>query len=76
LSTIDNTPKHNTRNEIAKTLNWSTGKVAMADIVKQISAEQKPIETRKEQQRKQQTFTNKLLVISHKNRFTNGCTFL
>jgi len=34
LSTIDNDlPKHNTRKEIAKTLNWSTGKVAMADIV-------------------------------------------
>jgi site-specific DNA-methyltransferase (adenine-specific) len=25
--------RHNTRKEIAKTLNWSTGKVAMADIV-------------------------------------------
>lgn len=33
LSTIDKTPKHNTQKEIAKTLNWSTGKVAMADIV-------------------------------------------
>jgi len=33
LSTIDNEPKHNTQKEIAKTLNWSTGKVAMADIV-------------------------------------------
>jgi len=33
LSTIDKTVKHNTRSEIAKTLNWSTGKVAMADIV-------------------------------------------
>ena len=32
LSTIDK-PKHNTQKEIAKTLNWSTGKVAMADIV-------------------------------------------
>ena len=35
LSTIDKKlePKHNTRKIIAKTLNWSTGKVAMADIV-------------------------------------------
>jgi N6-adenosine-specific RNA methylase IME4 len=34
LSTIDNDlPKHNTQQEIAKALNWSTGKVAMADIV-------------------------------------------
>lgn len=34
LSTIDNSlPKHNTQKIIAKTLNWSTGKVAMADIV-------------------------------------------
>jgi N6-adenosine-specific RNA methylase IME4 len=35
LSTIDKKlePKHNTRQIIAKTLNWSTGKVAMADIV-------------------------------------------
>jgi len=33
LSTIGKTPKHNTQREIAKTLNWSTGKVAMADIV-------------------------------------------
>jgi len=32
LSTIDKS-SHNTRKEIAKTLNWSTGKVAMADIV-------------------------------------------
>ena len=32
LSTIDK-PKHNTQKEIAKSLNWSTGKVAMADIV-------------------------------------------
>ena len=32
LSTIDK-PKHNTRKEIAKSLNWSTGKVAMADVV-------------------------------------------
>jgi site-specific DNA-methyltransferase (adenine-specific) len=34
LSTIDNSlPKHDTRKEIAKSLNWSTGKVAMADVV-------------------------------------------
>tara|TARA_B110000285_G_scaffold189059_1_gene215545 strand:- start:805 stop:1962 length:1158 start_codon:yes stop_codon:yes gene_type:complete len=35
LSTIDNDvlPKHNTQKEIANALNWSTGKVAMADIV-------------------------------------------
>ena len=34
LSIVDNSlPKHNTRKIIAKTLNWSTGKVAMADIV-------------------------------------------
>jgi N6-adenosine-specific RNA methylase IME4/ParB-like chromosome segregation protein Spo0J len=35
LSTIDKKlePKHNTRQEIAKALDWSTGKVAMADIV-------------------------------------------
>ena len=34
LSIVDNDlPKHNTQKEIAKTLNWSTGKVAMADIV-------------------------------------------
>ena len=34
LSIVDNDlPKHNTREIIAKTLNWSTGKVAMADIV-------------------------------------------
>jgi site-specific DNA-methyltransferase (adenine-specific) len=34
LSTIDNPlPKHNTQKEIAKALDWSTGKVAMADIV-------------------------------------------
>lgn len=32
LSTIDKS-SHNTQKEIAKTLNWSTGKVAMADIV-------------------------------------------
>jgi DNA modification methylase len=39
LSTIDksdiksNDERHNTQKEIAKALNWSTGKVAMADIV-------------------------------------------
>ena len=33
LSTIDKTEKHNTRQEVAKALNWSTGKVAMADVV-------------------------------------------
>ena len=34
LSTIDKPlPKHNTQKEIAKALDWSTGKVAMADIV-------------------------------------------
>jgi len=34
LSTIDKPlPKHDTRKEIAKALDWSTGKVAMADIV-------------------------------------------
>jgi hypothetical protein len=34
LSIVDNSlPKHNTQKIIAKTLNWSTGKVAMADIV-------------------------------------------
>jgi N6-adenosine-specific RNA methylase IME4/ParB-like chromosome segregation protein Spo0J len=35
LSTIDKKlePKHNTQKEIAKALDWSTGKVAMADIV-------------------------------------------
>jgi len=33
LSTIDNVSKHDTRKEIAKSLNWSTGKVAMADVV-------------------------------------------
>jgi DNA modification methylase len=33
LSTIDKTEKHNTREEIAKALDWSTGKVAMADVV-------------------------------------------
>ncbi len=34
LSTIDSSlPKHDTRQEIAKSLNWSTGKVAMADVV-------------------------------------------
>jgi site-specific DNA-methyltransferase (adenine-specific) len=33
LSIVDNTPKHDTRKEIAKSLNWSTGKVAMADVV-------------------------------------------
>jgi site-specific DNA-methyltransferase (adenine-specific) len=35
LSIVDKKlePKHNTQKEIAKTLNWSTGKVAMADIV-------------------------------------------
>ena len=34
LSIVDNSlPKHNTQQEIAKALNWSTGKVAMADIV-------------------------------------------
>lgn len=34
LSTIDNDlPKHNTRKEIADELGWSTGKVAMADVV-------------------------------------------
>ncbi|NCU32225.1 MAG: hypothetical protein EOM23_04675 [Candidatus Moranbacteria bacterium] len=32
LSTIDKT-QHNTRNEIADDLGWSTGKVAMADVV-------------------------------------------
>lgn len=32
LSTIDK-PKHNTQKEIAKALDWSTGKVAMADVV-------------------------------------------
>lgn len=35
LSIVDKKlePKHNTQQEIAKALNWSTGKVAMADIV-------------------------------------------
>jgi N6-adenosine-specific RNA methylase IME4 len=34
LSIIDNDlPKHDTRKEIAKALDWSTGKVAMADVV-------------------------------------------
>jgi SAM-dependent methyltransferase len=33
LSTIDKTPKHNTRQIIADELGWSTGKTAMADIV-------------------------------------------
>ena len=34
LSIVDKPlPKHNTRQEVAKALNWSTGKVAMADIV-------------------------------------------
>jgi N6-adenosine-specific RNA methylase IME4 len=34
LSIVDNSlPKHNTQKEIAKSLNWSTGKVAMADVV-------------------------------------------
>jgi N6-adenosine-specific RNA methylase IME4 len=33
LSIVDNEPKHNTQKEIAKALDWSTGKVAMADIV-------------------------------------------
>jgi DNA modification methylase len=35
LSIIDKKlePKHDTRQEIAKSLNWSTGKVAMADVV-------------------------------------------
>jgi N6-adenosine-specific RNA methylase IME4 len=33
LSTIDRSPAHNTRNEIADELGWSTGKVAMADKV-------------------------------------------
>ncbi len=34
LSTIDKPlPKHDTRKQIAKALDWSTGKVAMADIV-------------------------------------------
>jgi hypothetical protein len=34
LSTIDkpDIKKHNTRNEIASDLGWSTGKVAMADV--------------------------------------------
>jgi N6-adenosine-specific RNA methylase IME4 len=33
LSTIDKTETHNTRKEIANELGWSTGKVAMADVV-------------------------------------------
>lgn len=33
LSTIDNEPKHNTQKIIANELGWSTGKVAMADVV-------------------------------------------
>ena len=33
LSIIDNEPKHNTQKIIADELGWSTGKVAMADIV-------------------------------------------
>mgnify|MGYP006431934355 CR=1 FL=1 len=33
LSTIDKSEKHNTRDEIANDLGWSTGKVAMADKV-------------------------------------------
>ena len=33
LSIVDKTEKHNTQQEVAKALNWSTGKVAMADIV-------------------------------------------
>ena len=33
LSTIDKTEEHNTQKEIAAELGWSTGKVAMADIV-------------------------------------------
>ena len=33
LSTIDKTENHNTQNEIATDLGWSTGKVAMADKI-------------------------------------------
>jgi DNA modification methylase len=33
LSIVDNDAKHNTQKEIASTLGWSTGKVAMADVV-------------------------------------------
>jgi 16S rRNA G966 N2-methylase RsmD len=33
LSTIDNEPKHNTQKAIADKLGWSTGKVAMAEVV-------------------------------------------
>jgi len=38
LSTIDN--KHNTRKELAKCVGWSTGKVAMAEIVWNESSEE------------------------------------
>ena len=57
LSIIDNDKidKHNTREEIAKDLNWSTGKVAMADVVmKTADAETK------DKLRKNETSINKV----------------
>lgn len=60
LSIIDNDvfpePKHNTREEIAKDLGWSTGKLAMADKVR------KHIETNEDQELRQKLRTNEVSI--------------
>lgn len=47
LSIVDKTSQHNTQKEIAKELGWSTGKVAMADIVNKEAAEETKDKLRK-----------------------------
>lgn len=55
LSIVDNEPKHNTQKEIAKNLGWSTGKVAMADIV-----DAKADESTKDKLRRDEVTINKV----------------
>lgn len=56
LSIIDNDlPKHNTREKLAEKLNWSTGKVAMADVV-----DEKADEATKEKLRKNEKTINEV----------------
>ena len=49
LSTIDKPLEHNTQKEIAKSLNWSTGKTAMADIVHKKAPEEIKEKLRREE---------------------------
>jgi hypothetical protein len=51
LSKTDKTENHKTRNEIAEELNWSTGKVAQADVIwKKAESDPKAIRERQEGQ--------------------------